>query len=113
MQFDECVKSNCIKTQKWVRREILIGTNLYDKEFNNINSIDDLRKKRLLRKLKIYLENYSGGNINKSISRPTTRVINIISKKGILNRIKNDLKIFKFKQISKLKKNCFYLFDYL
>jgi len=113
LTFQECKSTNCIKSQKWNQREVLIGANIFDPKFTNINNINDLRKSKTIVKISNYIESISGGVKRDTVLLPTSRVLSVISKKNILTRLQNKNKIFKFNEIIGMKKNCLYLYDYL
>lgn len=108
-----CEDYPCRTNQNWLSRLVLVGVNKFDPNFSTITNLSELKKKVNWPYVKAFAQNGWGRNVSGTISEPAYRMVGEVSAEEALNFAFKAGHFFSFKEINSLRKNCFYLYDYL
>jgi len=109
---ETCRGNSCEKSTGWVKRTVLVGTNLLDKRYRRVKTLQDLKKKHNWAEVKAFLENAEGVRYAFGENAPSSQV------KGELNRLQaaqalGDLThIFTPNEMKKIQTSCQRLYEY-
>ena len=108
-----CDNYPCKANEEWLSRLVLIGINPFDKIYEGVKTLKDLKSKVDWDYVLGFAENGFGRNISGPLSEPAYRVGGEIDKKEVLSFAFENGHLFNFDEINSLRKNCFHLFDYI
>ncbi len=108
-----CEDYPCRTNQNWLSRLVLVGVNKFDPKFSDVNSLVDLKKKVDWPYVKAFAQNGWGRSISGTIPEPAYRMVGEVGAQEALDFAFKAGHYFEFKEINSLRKNCFYLYDYL
>lgn len=108
-----CDNYPCKSNSEWLSRLVLIGINPFDKLYEGVKSLKDLKEKVDWEYTLAFAENGFGRNISGPLSEPAYRIGGEIDKKDVLDFAFENGHLFSFDEINSLRKNCFSLYDYI
>ncbi len=108
-----CENYPCKANSEWLSRLILIGINPFDKLYEGVQSLKDLKKKIKWDYVLAFAENGFGSSISGPLREPAYRVGGEIDKPDVLDFAFKNGHLFSFDEINSLRKNCFRLYDYI
>ena len=111
LQF--CENYPCRKNQDWLSRLILVGVNPFDTRFKKTTSLGQLKTKVDWNYVKAFAENGFGKTINSTVPAPAYRFVGELNEKQALEFAYKSGHEFSFDEINKLRKNCYFLYDYI
>ncbi|MEC7275939.1 MAG: hypothetical protein VXV96_06430 [Bdellovibrionota bacterium] len=111
LQF--CDEYPCRSQKAWLSQLVLIGVNPFDPQFEKVMTISDLKSKVDWAYMKAFAENGFGRTKLGPKPVPAYRLVGEISGQKALDNAYKYGHHFAFEEINSLRKNCFYLYDYL
>lgn len=108
-----CKDYPCRTYTSWLSRLVLIGVNSFDPKFKDVRSIEDLKKKVDFKYVKAFAENAFGRKTSGPIQEPAYRLLGEMDAEKALSSAFKLGHLFEFNEINSLRKNCFYLYDYI
>ncbi|CAM9901972.1 unnamed protein product, partial [Chrysoparadoxa australica] len=111
LQF--CDNYPCRTYQDWLSRLVLVGVNPYDSRFKDVTSMSQLKGKIDWAYVKAFAQNGFGRTINGTVPEPAYRMVGEVEADKALDFAFRSGHEFSFNEINSLRKNCFYLYDYI
>jgi len=111
LQF--CQKYPCKTGTGWTSQLILIGVNSADSEMKGVENLAQLKKKVDWGYTVAFAENGFGRSTNGPRPQPAYRLVSEVPAKKALDFVFKSGHEFSFEEINSLRKNCFYLYDYI
>ncbi|MCR9202960.1 MAG: hypothetical protein NXH75_00145 [Halobacteriovoraceae bacterium] len=111
LQF--CENYPCRTYQDWLSRLILVGVNPYDSRFEDVKTMEELKGKVDWSYIKAFAQNGFGRTIKGTLPEPAYRMVGEVEAEKALNFAFKSGHNFSFNEINSLRKNCFYLYDYI
>ena len=111
--LEYCNDYPCRRRESWVGDLILIGVDDGDPRMAKIKTLDELKKKVNWDYVKAFAENGLGRTLFSREQKPAYRLLGDIEEKNALDFAFNKGHFFSLKEMDRLKKSCFSLYDYL
>jgi hypothetical protein len=111
LQF--CQKYPCKTGTGWTSQLVLIGVNSADSAMNSVRTLGQLKKKVDWEYTVAFAQNGFGHSINGPKPQPAYRLVSEVPAKKALEFVFKSGHEFSFEEINSLRKNCFYLYDYI
>lgn len=108
-----CRDYPCRHGSEWLSRLILLGVNPFDKTFEGVKTLPDLKKKVDWKYVLAFAENGFGSSVSGSLREPAYRIGGEVDNKNVLGFAFRNGHLFSFDEINSLRKNCFSLYDYI
>ncbi len=108
-----CDNYPCKANSEWLSRLVLIGINPFDKLYEGVQTLKDLKRKVDWDYTLAFAQNGFGRNVSGPISEPAYRIGGEIDKREVLDFAFKNGHVFNFDEINSLRKNCFHLYDYI
>ncbi|MCF8059514.1 MAG: hypothetical protein K9K67_09470 [Bacteriovoracaceae bacterium] len=111
LQF--CNDYPCRTYQSWLSRLVLVGVNSFDPKFKNVSTLKELKGKVNWPYVKAFAQNGWGRTTSSTVPEPAYRMVGEVEAEKALDFAFKSGHSFTFDEINSLRKNCFYLYDYL
>jgi hypothetical protein len=108
-----CEDYPCRSYQNWLSRLVLVGVNPYDPNLKDVKTMAELKKKTDWAYVKAFAQNGWGRSIGSAVPEPAYRMVGEVEAQKALEFSYRAGHEFTFEEINSLRKNCFYLYDYL
>ncbi len=108
-----CGEYPCRAQKGWLSQLILIGVNPFDPNFEDVKTFKQLKDKVDWSYVKAFAENGFGRTKNGPKPVPAYRLVGEIEGQVALDNAYKYGHEFDFEEINSLRKNCYYLYDYL
>lgn len=108
-----CKDYPCRTNQNWLSRLVFVGVNKFDPKFSDVNTLEELKKKVDWPYVKAFAQNGWGRSVAGTIPEPAYRMVGEVPAEKAIEFAFRAGHLFSFQEINSLRKNCFYLYDYL
>jgi hypothetical protein len=111
LQF--CQNYPCKTGTGWTSQLILVAVNPNDSSMKEVENLEQLKKKIDWEYTVAFAQNGFGRSTNGPEPQPASRLVSEVPPKKALDFVFNSGHEFSFEEINSLRKNCFYLYDYI
>lgn len=109
----ECPVGLCKKNNEWKSRLVLVGVQRNNKKYEGVVNIEDLQKVVNWDYVKAFIHNGNGINLVATTEYPAFRLGSLIGASQALHFLEKNSKVFTSKELLKLKRSCYRLYDYI
>ncbi len=108
-----CQKYPCKTGKGWTSQLILIAVNAFDPDFKDVENMQQLKKKIDWKYTVAFAQNGFGHSVNGPHSQPAYRLVSEVPAEKALNFAYKSGHEFSFEEMISLRKNCYFLYDYI
>lgn len=108
-----CNDYPCRTYQSWLSHLVLVGVNGFDPKFKNVTTLKELKEKVDWPYVKAFAQNGWGRTISSTVPEPAYRMVGEVEAEKAMEFTFKSGHLFSFDEINSLRKNCFYLYDYM
>ncbi len=108
-----CEEYPCASEDEWRSRLVLVAVDTADKKFEKVREWEGLKEVVDWPYAKTFLENLYGGTVSGEMIKPTYRVSGEIDGKKSLDAAVKKGHLFRYEEMTSLKKACHKLYDYV
>ncbi len=107
-----CAYGNCIESMAWEKRLVLIAVDPYEGDFQDVRSLDQLKKALDWSYVHAFMQNGDGSNYAYGKLYPSLRVVGEFSSAVALNHLDKYSHTFSTEELGKIRTSCIKLYDH-